>query len=154
MKGTGESNLRVAVAGAGAFGRNHLRVYRELETHGAGVALVAAVEPDADRAAAAADKYAIPVFSTVDELLGGRLESSTRPRSPFLPFIIMRWLPRCWMRASTCWWKSRWRQPCRSRRSDCAAPRRAKRILQPGHLERFNPAVLAVQPQLRTAHVL
>ena len=28
----GEPNLRVAVAGAGAFGRNHLRVYRELET--------------------------------------------------------------------------------------------------------------------------
>src|SRR5580658_4613331 len=44
------SQLRVAVAGAGSFGRNHLRVYRELETAGEGVALVAVVEPDAARA--------------------------------------------------------------------------------------------------------
>ena len=29
-----EGNLRVAVIGAGAFGRNHLRVYRELVTAG------------------------------------------------------------------------------------------------------------------------
>jgi predicted dehydrogenase len=42
--------LRVAVAGAGVFGRNHLRVVRELETAGEGVALVAAVDPDAARA--------------------------------------------------------------------------------------------------------
>ena len=34
--------LRVAVAGTGAFGRNHLRVYREM----AGVTLVAAIEPE------------------------------------------------------------------------------------------------------------
>jgi len=66
--------VRVAVAGAGAFGRNHLRVYRELETAGLGVALVAAVEPDATRAADAAAKYAIPVFSTVDELLAADLK--------------------------------------------------------------------------------
>ena len=54
-----QAPLRVAVAGAGAFGKNHLRVYRELETAGpdsAGlpVALVAAVEPDTARAAEAA----------------------------------------------------------------------------------------------------
>jgi predicted dehydrogenase len=30
-----------------------------------------------------------------------------------------------------------------------ARAERGKRILQPGHLERFNPAVLAIQPQLR-----
>ena len=46
--------MRVAVAGCGAFGRNHLRVYRELELAGQPVALVAAVEPDAARAADAA----------------------------------------------------------------------------------------------------
>jgi len=68
-----ESALRVAVAGAGAFGRNHLRVYRELETAGQGVALVAAVEPNQARAAETSAKYAIPVFSTVDELLSADL---------------------------------------------------------------------------------
>jgi predicted dehydrogenase len=62
------------VAGAGAFGRNHLRVYRELETAGQGVALVAALEPDAARAAETAAKYGIPVFATVDELLRADLK--------------------------------------------------------------------------------
>jgi hypothetical protein len=72
-------SLRVAVAGAGAFGRNHLRVYRELEAAGLGVALVAAVEPDAARAAETAAKYAIPVFASVDELLsaGLKLDAAT-----------------------------------------------------------------------------
>ena len=70
--------MRVAVAGAGAFGRNHLRVYRELEAAGQPVALVAAVEPDAARAAETAAKYAIPVFPTVDELLAARRASGLR----------------------------------------------------------------------------
>ena len=33
-----------------------------------------------------------------------------------------------------------------------ARAERSQRILQPGHLERFNPAVLAIQPQLATAY--
>src|SRR5580698_1781404 len=66
--------VRVAVAGAGVFGRNHLRVYRELEASGQGVALVAAVEPDSARAAAVAADYAIPVFASVDELLSADLK--------------------------------------------------------------------------------
>ena len=80
---------RVAVAGAGAFGKNHLRVYRELEAAGLGVALVAAVEPDAARAADAEAKYAIPVFSTVDELLAADLHLDAAA-SPSPPCIIMR----------------------------------------------------------------
>ena len=61
--------MRVAVAGAGAFGRNHLRVYRELETSELPVALVAAVEPNESRASETAAKYSIPVFASVEELL-------------------------------------------------------------------------------------
>ena len=66
--------LRVAVAGAGAFGRNHLRVLRELETAGEGVALVAAVDPDAARAEEATKQYGIPVFASIDELLKADLK--------------------------------------------------------------------------------
>ena len=66
--------MRVAVAGAGAFGRNHLRVVRELETAGEGVALVAAVDPDAARAEEAAKQYGIPHFTSVDELLKADLK--------------------------------------------------------------------------------
>ena len=50
------------------------------KTAGLGVALVAAVEPDAARAVQAAEKYAIPVFSTVDELLKADLKIECRDR--------------------------------------------------------------------------
>ena len=66
--------LRVAVIGAGAFGKNHLRVYRELEEAGLGAALVAAVEPDAARSAETAGRYTIPVFASVDDLLRADLK--------------------------------------------------------------------------------
>ena len=53
------------------------------------------------------------------------------------------------MQGSTCWWKSRWQQAWRRRTNCWPWPPKKDRILQPGHLERFNPAVLAVQPKLR-----
>ena len=65
---------RVAVAGAGSFGSNHLRVLRELESASAGVALVAAVEPNSARAAETAAQYNIPVFPTVEKLLAADLK--------------------------------------------------------------------------------
>jgi predicted dehydrogenase len=43
---TSEHALRVAVFGAGTFGRNHLRIYRQLEQTGAGVRLAAVVDTD------------------------------------------------------------------------------------------------------------
>jgi predicted dehydrogenase len=62
--------LRVAVIGAGAFGRNHLRVYRELEqAHPELVQLAALVEPDAGRRTGFATTYNIPIFATLTELL-------------------------------------------------------------------------------------
>jgi predicted dehydrogenase len=140
--------LRVAVAGAGAFGQNHLRVYRELETAGLGVALVAAVEPDAGRAAETAAKYAIPVFPSVDELLAAdlRLDAASiavptvhhhSVASPLLDAGIDLLVEKP-LAASLAG-------------ADDLLQRAAKgkRILQPGHLERFNPAVLAVEPKLR-----
>ena len=66
--------MRVAVVGAGAFGRNHLRVLRELETAGEGVALVAAVDPDAGRADEARQQYGVSVFATIGELLNADLK--------------------------------------------------------------------------------
>ncbi|HME58516.1 MAG TPA: Gfo/Idh/MocA family oxidoreductase, partial [Terracidiphilus sp.] len=64
-----QAPLRVAVAGAGAFGKNHLRVLRELEAAGGDVTLIAAVEPSAERADEVVEQYGIPVFSSVSELL-------------------------------------------------------------------------------------
>ena len=66
--------LRVAVIGAGAFGRNHLRVYRELElAHPELVQLAALVEPDTERCATFASTYNIPTFATLPELFAANL---------------------------------------------------------------------------------
>ena len=42
----GKNALDVAVFGAGTFGRNHLRIYRQLEESGFGVRLAAVVDSD------------------------------------------------------------------------------------------------------------
>ncbi len=140
--------MRVAVAGAGAFGRNHLRVYRELETAGLGVALVAAVEPDATRAADAAAKYAIPVFSTVDELLAADLKVDAATVA--VPTVHHHAVASALLDAGL---DLLVEKPLAAQLSEAdellALAAKGQRILQPGHLERFNPAVLVVQPQLR-----
>ena len=51
--------VRVAVVGAGAFGRNHLRVYRELEQAGYPVELVAVIDPNEAARAAAEAQYGV-----------------------------------------------------------------------------------------------
>jgi predicted dehydrogenase len=72
--------LRVAVIGAGAFGRNHLRVYRELETaHPDLLQLAALVEPDSTRRAELAAAYNIPAFATVADLLAASSTPSNAP---------------------------------------------------------------------------
>ncbi len=53
----GSAPLRVAVVGAGAFGRNHLRVYRELAQAGESVELAAVVDRDPAVVAEAAAKF-------------------------------------------------------------------------------------------------
>ncbi len=62
--------VRVAVVGAGAFGRNHLRVYRELESLYPGeLQLAALIEPDPARRSEFATLYNIPAFASIDEAL-------------------------------------------------------------------------------------
>jgi predicted dehydrogenase len=143
----------VAVAGTGAFGRNHLRVYRELEAAGQGVALVAAVEPDAGRAADTAAQYAIPVYPSVSELLSAdlKLDAATvavptvhhhAVASPLLEagldLLVEKPLAASLPEADDL-----------IRLAEKSGAAKGDRILQPGHLERFNPAVLAVEPKLR-----
>ena len=140
--------LRVAVAGAGAFGKNHLRVYRELETAGLGVSLVAAIEPDSARAAETAAKYAIPVFATVDKLQAAdlKLDAATVAVPTVHHHAVASQLLDAGLNLLV-------EKPLAASLAEAddliARAERGKRILQPGHLERFNPAVLAIQPQLR-----
>jgi len=60
--------------GTGAFGRNHLRVYRELEAAQPQlVQLVALVDPITERRSSFASTYNIPAFASVAELLAANL---------------------------------------------------------------------------------
>ena len=72
MAAEGSGTLRVAVVGAGAFGRNHLRVLRELQVAGEAVELVAVVDRDAAVAGAAAERYQIAAFAGCRGDAGGR----------------------------------------------------------------------------------
>ena len=140
--------MRIAVAGAGAFGSNHLRVYRELETAGLGVCLVAAVEPDPARAAAKAAKYAIPVYPTVGELLAADLHLDAA--SVAVPTVPHHAVASELLEAGL---DLLVEKPLAASLAEAdellALAAKHARILQPGHLERFNPAVLAVEPRLR-----
>ncbi len=139
--------VRVVVAGAGVFGRHHLRVLRELETAGLGTALVAAVEPDPVRAREAAAQFAIPVFAGIEELLAANLNPDAACVA--VPTVHHHAVASALLAAGLDLLVEKPLAASLAEADDLI--RRAeekKRILQPGHLERFNPAVLAVEPQL------
>lgn len=138
----------MAVAGAGAFGRNHLRVLRELESAGAGAALVAAVEPDAKHAEAAAGQYGIKAFASVDELLRADLKLDAAIVA--VPTVKHHEVATALLDAGL---DLMVEKPLAANLEEAddliARAERGGRIMQAGHLERFNPAVLAVEPKLK-----
>ncbi len=145
--------MRVAVAGAGVFGCNHLRVVRELEAAvsdaaGRGVALVAAVDPDATRAEEAGKQYGIRVFATIDELLKADLKLDAACVA--VPTVKHHEVAAALLEAGL---DLLVEKPLAANLKEAddliARAERGGRIVQPGHLERFNPAVLAVEPKLK-----
>jgi predicted dehydrogenase len=139
--------LKAAVIGAGAFGRNHLRVLAELAQSGHEVILAAVVDANPTTAQAAAEKYAIPAFTSVEELLAANLEidaaavavptihhASTAAK--LLPAGIDLLIEK----------------PLAANLEEAdrilALAEEHGRIVQPGHLERFNPAVLAARAHI------
>ncbi len=138
----------MAVAGTGAFGRNHLRVYRELEAAGAGVALAAAVEPHPERAAETASRYGIPAFSSVDALLAADLKLDAV--SVAVPTVHHHAVAAQLIGAGLDVLIEKPLSATLDEADDLIRRAAAgKRVVQVGHLERFNPAVLAVQPRLK-----
>ena len=138
----------MAVAGAGAFGRNHLRVLRELESAGQGVSLVAAVEPDAARAAEAASGYGIPVFASIEQLLAADLKLDAAIVA--VPTVRHHAVAAALLNAGLNLLVEKPLAATLAEADDLIAiAEKSGRILQPGHLERFNPAVLAIEPRLR-----
>ena len=139
--------LRVAVVGAGAFGRNHLRVYHELEAAGAGVKLCAVVDRDPAVAAAARAQYGIDGYGSVEDLLaaGAGLDAA----SVCVPTVHHAAAAEMLLAAGV---DVLIEKPLAATlaEADRILARAAEhgRIVQVGHLERFNPAVTAAREHL------
>ncbi|MGI4758726.1 MAG: Gfo/Idh/MocA family protein [Janthinobacterium lividum] len=135
--------IRVAVVGAGAFGRNHLRVYSSLPP--AEVQLVACVDPYPAARDAVADQYAIPVFDSVGSLLASGIPvdaaSVCTPTTHHAAAAIE--LLQAGVDVLI-------EKPIAASLDEAdailAASARHGRVVQVGHLERFNPAVTAAMP--------
>ncbi|MBZ5541349.1 MAG: Gfo/Idh/MocA family oxidoreductase [Acidobacteriia bacterium] len=135
-----DKKIRVAVVGAGEFGRNHARVYRELE----GAELVAIVDRDPARAAQVAAQFGGVPLASVDEL-PGRVDAVSLAVPTVDHFAVGVRLLDMGLDLLV-------EKPMAASLSEAdallAAAQRGARILQVGHLERFNPAVTAVVPIL------
>ena len=147
VRGNARDVIRVVVAGAGVFGRNHLRVLRELETAGLGAALIAAIEPDPKRAAETASQYAIPVFASAAEFLTSHLKADAAVVA--VPTVHHHAVASALLDAGL---DLLVEKPLAADLEEADSligkAEEKSRILQPGHLERFNPAILAVEPRL------
>jgi len=129
--------IRVAVVGAGAFGRNHVRVVSENPR----VRLTHVVDSDLARAREHADKFGAAAAASVDEILGqvdaaivavptsAHAAIGCRLLEAGIDVLVEKPIAGTLAEAD--------------RLIDAA--RRNNRILQVGHLERFNPAIVELE---------
>ncbi len=131
------SKLRVAVVGVGDFGRNHVRVYRELP----GAELVGVVDTNAQRAQQVAAEFSTSVLPDLRSLAG-----QVNAVSLAVPTIDHARIG-CWLLEQGI--DVLVEKPVAASLDEAdallAAATRHRRILQVGHLERFNPAVVAAE---------
>ncbi|HMH14862.1 MAG TPA: Gfo/Idh/MocA family oxidoreductase [Edaphobacter sp.] len=150
--------LRVVVVGAGAFGRNHLRVYRELQQAGKDVELVGIVDRDPATLAAAAAKFEVRGFDTIEACLAaaGQVDAA----SVCVPTVHHATAAEPLLAAGI---DLLIEKPLAANLTDAdrilELSDKYDRIVQAGHLERFNPAVTAArqhlhQPMFFEAHRL
>lgn len=133
-----EKRIRVAVVGAGEFGRNHVRVWSKLE----GAELAGLVDTNAERANKVAAEFGAPVLASLDALLGARVDAVSvavptkehasigcRLLDAGIDVLVEKPMAASLAEADAL----------------IASATRFGRILQVGHVERFNPAVAAAQ---------
>ena len=145
--------IAFAVIGAGAFGSNHLRVIRELSAgSGDAVRLTAIVESDPARASELqADFPDVRIFANLDACLAARAngEMEIHATSVCVPTSAHAAMASALLQAGI---DVLVEKPIAASLAEAdaliALATLHQRILQVGHLERFNPAVLAIEPQL------
>jgi predicted dehydrogenase len=135
------------VVGVGVFGRNHARVYKELELQGEAVRLLGVVDPDTTRADAVAREFGCKAFGSVQQLL--TTHSETRAASVAAPTLHHLAVARELMRAGVDVLIEKPVAPTLDEADELVhLAKQHQRIVQVGHLERFNPAVRATIPIL------
>ena len=129
----------------GAFGRNHARVYHELEKQGESVRLVGVVDPDVSRADAVAREFGCRGFGSIDQLVS--THSEVQAASVAVPTTLHREVAGALMEAGL---DVLIEKPVAASVAEASElieiSGRTGRIVQVGHLERFNPAVRATLP--------
>jgi predicted dehydrogenase len=135
------------VVGVGVFGRNHARVYKELEQQGEAVRLLGVVDPDVNRADAVAREFGCKAFGSVLQML--TTHSELQAASVASPTVHHLEVARDLMKAGV---DVLIEKPLAGTLAEAeelvALAATHKRVAQVGHLERFNPAVRATLPLL------
>jgi len=133
------SGVRVAVVGCGDFGRNHVRVYREL-----GADIVGIYDTDRARRERVAAEFGVRALEGIEEL-AGRVDAATVA----VPTVSHAQVG-CALVAQGI--DVLVEKPMAASLAEAdelmSAARRHGRVLQVGHLERFNPGLVAAQPHV------
>ena len=133
-----QNTIRVAVVGVGEFGRNHARVWSEME----GAELVGVVDSNAERAAQVAAEFKTRVIRDVYALATEKVDAVSLAVPTAEHSRVGCYLLDSGMDVLV-------EKPMASSIGEAsgliASAQRANRILQIGHLERYNSAVVAVR---------
>ncbi len=137
--------INVAVIGAGAFGRNHARVYHQLAQQGEPVRLVGVVDSDVARADEVAREFGCRAFGSIEQLT--TTHSEVQAASVAVPTVHHLNVAAMLMEAGI---DVLIEKPLASSLPEAdeliRLAQRLGRCAQVGHLERFNPAVRATLP--------
>jgi predicted dehydrogenase len=134
-------NIRAAVVGSGSFGRNHVRVLSQLPD----LELVAIVDADLEKARVLALEFGSVALASIDQLVDGQIDAAIIATPTVTHEAIATQLLESGIDVLV-------EKPIAD--SSAAGERLARvardrgRILQVGHLERFNPAVTALEKAL------
>lgn len=144
MELSNQSAIRVAAVGVGSFGRNHARVYHELQKQGQAVELVGVLDANRATAESVAAQFGCKAFTKVEELTG-QIDAATVA----VPTIHHLSVAKALMTAGV---DVLIEKPLASSLAEADELMRVaaahQRVAQVGHLERFNPAVRATVPLL------
>ncbi len=133
--------------GVGAFGRNHARVYRELEQQGEAVSLAAIVDSNPQHADNAATEYRVPAFASVEQMLARGL--AIHAASVAVPTVDHLKTASLLMQSGIDVLIEKPVATTVSQADELIRVAEAnRRVAQVGHVERFNPAVRATLPLL------